>query len=87
MLKDEMAKGGTLGFLHIELKAARTFVALAKRTRFKDKVVRNIANARKACPAVRHFMGLVELSRDEAAEIVGMLADVENELAMLGRVY
>lgn len=80
--KSETMASGII-FLRTELEVAKTFVAIAKRARYEGKIVRNLANARKACGAIRHFMDRVQLSEDEAAEIRGTLAKVENDLAEL----
>lgn len=82
MQTHEMTKN-TLSFLRTELDVAMTFVVIARQAKYRDRVVRNAANARKACKALRYFMDRVFLSEEEAAEIGGRLEKVENELAKL----
>jgi len=82
-MKEHEKTKGTMSFLRTELEAARTFVVLAGHAKFKDKITRNIANARKACTAMHYFMNRVPLTEDEAAEVEAKLARVENELAAL----
>ena len=82
MQKHEKTKG-TIEFLRTELEAAMTFVAIARHAKHDEKIIRNIANALKACESTRYFVDRVQLSEDEAAEIGGKLAGVEKELAAL----
>lgn len=73
----------TLSFLRTELGVAMTFVGIARHAKYEDKTTRCIANARRACEAVRYFMDRGHLSKADAADIGGILAKVENELAKL----
>jgi len=71
---------GPITFLRTELQTGFTLIFIARAAKDKAKLQRNLQNARKAYESARHFVGRVQLTAKEAAEVHEKLAALEAEL-------
>jgi hypothetical protein len=71
---------GPITFLRTELQTGFTLIFIARAAKDEAKLQRNLQNARKAFESARHFLGRVQLTAEEDAELREKLAALEAEL-------
>lgn len=74
----------TLEFLKTELETGHTFAKLALSAKYRDKLERNKANARKAYDTALKFLGSSSVDAASAVEINRLLEDLRAKLGDLG---
>jgi len=76
-------ESSVVGFLAAELEIAKTFIKLARDSRDPHRQTIHIANAQKACDAVKHFLERAPLPAIETLWIRGELDSIEPSLRSL----
>src|SRR5215475_3548632 len=82
-MNHDRAKLGSLSFLRTELETGMTLVSIAETATHPVKIKRNWENARKACLCIHRFIGQVDPSGAESAELHKKLKELEHRLRAL----